>query len=198
MSIPMYAADVSNVQKNVYVYDKEGTLQAEVKEKIRRTLVEFEVQTDINVIVATFSKEGGVQAREVLNKLSQNGEYTVILFSISEKVVVCSDSSIYTIPELKSLMQAQNREECNQVVEEATMSILQKIARKENRTFTIKKESVSFSELFNREDLQKLSHLTLIAIIVVMIVLIVPAITVYILILCIRELCKTFFGSRFD
>lgn len=192
--VKLMAIETSGIDTNLYVHDIEGNLTEETRENLRKTLLDFDIQTDIRVVIATYS--GQDTAANTVNfilqeYLQEDSKTTVVIaFSRQKKVVGCSlkdiDSFVYT----KRLLGVDSDEKYNENVSSIVNHILDEIAKIEKKNYKREREPINFSELIGEEDMSFFKRIILIASIIIVSTVGSIAITVTVLKLCLRELYR--------
>mgnify|MGYP004585713705 CR=1 FL=1 len=192
--VKLMAIETSGIDTNLYVHDIEGNLTEETRENLRKTLLDFDIQTDIRVVIATYS--GQDTAANTVNfilqeYLQEDSKTTVVIaFSRQKKVVGCSlkdiDSFVYT----KRLLGVDSDEKYNENVSSIVNHILDEIAKIEKKNYKREREPINFSELIGEDDMSFFKRIILIASIIIVSTVGSIAITVTVLKLCLRELYR--------
>lgn len=192
--VKLMAIETSGIDTNLYVHDIEGNLKEETRENLRKTLLDFDIQTDIRVVIATYS--GQDTAANTVNfilqeYLQEDSKTTVVIaFSRQKKVVGCSlkdiDSFVYT----KRLLGVDSDEKYNENVSSIVNHILDEIAKIEKKNYKREREPINFSELIGEDDMSFFKRIILIASIIIVSTVGSIAITVTVLKLCLRELYR--------
>ena len=188
------AIETSGIDTNLYVHDIEGNLTEETRENLRKTLLDFDIQTDIRVVIATYSGQDTAAntVSFILQEYLQEDSKTtvVIAFSRQKKVVGCSlkdiDSFVYT----KRLLGVDSDEKYNENVSSIVNHILDEIAKIEKKNYKREREPINFSELIGEDDMSFFKRIILIASIIIVSTVGSIAITVTVLKLCLRELYR--------
>lgn len=192
--VKLMAIETSGIDTNLYVHDIEGNLTEETRGNLRKTLLDFDIQTDIRVVIATYS--GQDTAANTVNfilqeYLQEDSKTTVVIaFSRQKKVVGCSlkdiDSFVYT----KRLLGVDSDEKYNENVSSIVNHILDEIAKIEKKNYKREREPINFSELIGEDDMSFFKRIILIASIIIVSTVGSIAITVTVLKLCLRELYR--------
>lgn len=192
--VKLMAIETSGIDTNLYVHDIEGNLTEETRENLRKTLLDFDIQTDIRVVIATYSGQDTAAntVSFILQEYLQEDSKTtvVIAFSRQKKVVGCSlkdiDSFVYT----KRLLGVDSDEKYNENVSSIVNHILDEIAKIEKKNYKREREPINFSELIGEDDMSFFKRIILIASIIIVSTVGSIAITVTVLKLCLRELYR--------
>lgn len=188
------AIETSEIDTNLYVQDIEGKLTEETRETLRKTLLDFEIQTDIKVVVATYSgQDTWTNTVDFILQeyLKEDSKTTIVIaFSRQKKVVGCSLKDIDSFAYTKRLLGVDSDEKYNENVSSIVNHILEEIAKIEKKSYKRERKPIDFSELIGEEDMSFFKRIILMASIIIVSTVGSIAITVTILKLCLRELYR--------
>lgn len=188
------AIEISGIDTSMYVHDIEGKLTEETRETLRKTLLDFDIQTNIMVVVATYNEQD--TASNTVNFILQeySKEYSketiIIAFSRQKKVVECSLKDIDSFGYTKRFLSIDSDEEYNQNASSIVNHILDEIAKIEKKSYKRARKPINFLELIGEEDISLFKRVILMASIIIVSTVGSIVATLTVLRLCLRELYR--------